>query len=138
MKLNLKLQVILKKYPLLGFVIPPSVFNIPTPTPLIPGLNNRITQNYCQTSSGGKFDVINCSLNPILDRFQGFFFALITAMAVILLIWAGIEYIQAGGNQDAVKKARQRIINIVIGIILLVATYAVINLIIAGANYLHP
>jgi hypothetical protein len=40
------------------------------------------------------------------------------------------------GNPDAVKAARQRIVNILIAVILLVAAYFVLNLIVIGASWL--
>lgn len=57
-------------------------------------------------------------------------------LAILFLIVAGIQYISAAGNAERLKKARQNIINILLGIILLVATYTLINLITGLARYL--
>jgi len=49
------------------------------------------------------------------------------SLAVIYLLWSGIQYITAGGNTDRVKTARQGIINAIIGIIVMMATFAIIR-----------
>lgn len=46
-------------------------------------------------------------------------------LAIVYLIWAGIQYITgAGGGADAAKK---QIINALIGIIIIVLAYAIVN-----------
>ncbi len=54
--------------------------------------------------------------------------ALAGAAAVIYLIWAGIQYIMAGGSPDKVKAARARISSAVTGIIVITAAYSIIRL----------
>jgi uncharacterized membrane protein YgcG len=48
-------------------------------------------------------------------------------LAILYLLWAGIKYITAGGNMDQAKVARQSIINAVIGIIIMMAAFAIIR-----------
>ncbi|RLC37275.1 hypothetical protein DRH29_02530 [candidate division Kazan bacterium] len=51
------------------------------------------------------------------------------ALAIIYLIWAGIQYITGvGGGADAAKK---QIINAVIGIIIIVLAYAIVTAVIS-------
>lgn len=50
------------------------------------------------------------------------------ALAVIYLIWAGIQYITSNGSPDKAKAARGAIINAVIGIIILISAYAIIRI----------
>lgn len=106
---------------------------------LIPGLDTggRITQTQpCSTVTGSKVDLVNCTVNRFLEPSLNAFFAIITGLAIILLIIAGIQYIQALGNQDATKQARQRIMNIVLGIIILIAAYTIINVLIRIGVYI--
>lgn len=49
------------------------------------------------------------------------------ALAVIYLIYSGIIYITAAGNPDNAKKGQQGVINAVIGIIIIIAAYYIIN-----------
>jgi hypothetical protein len=47
-------------------------------------------------------------------------------IAIFYLIWAGIQYITAGGDDDKAKKARAGIFNAVIGIVVIIFAYAII------------
>ena len=49
------------------------------------------------------------------------------ALAVIYLIYAGVQYITSGGSPDKAKAARAGIINAIIGIVVIVASYAIIR-----------
>ncbi len=49
---------------------------------------------------------------------------------VVLIVYAGILYMQAGSNPDNAKKAKSLIINAVIGLVIVVAAYAIANFII--------
>lgn len=44
---------------------------------------------------------------------------------VVLMIFSGYQWMTAGGNEDAIKKARSRIINAIIGLAIVVFAYAV-------------
>lgn len=92
---------------------------------IVPGLTERITQVQCPPD---QTNYVTCAVTPLADRIMTALFIALTLLALILLIWAGIQYVTSLGNPDAVKKARQRIINIVIAVVLLVAAYTVINL----------
>ena len=48
-------------------------------------------------------------------------------IAFIYLIYSGILYLSAAGNPDSAKKGQQGIINAIIGIIIIVAAWAIIN-----------
>jgi hypothetical protein len=104
---------------------------------IIPGLDagGRLTQRgTCTNPAGEQLDLVNCTLNKLTNHFLAIFFAILTGLALLFLIWAGIQYIASQGNADAVKQARQRIINVVIAIVILVASYAIINLILSLAG----
>lgn len=49
------------------------------------------------------------------------------ALAVIYLVYSGILYITAAGNPDQAKKGQQGVINAIIGIVIIVAAYFIIN-----------
>lgn len=48
-------------------------------------------------------------------------------LAVIYLIWAGLQYISSAGNPEKTKVGRAGIVAAVAGIIIIVATYAIIK-----------
>lgn len=55
-------------------------------------------------------------------------------LAIIYLLWAGVKYITAGGNMDQAKVARQSIINAVIGIVIMMAAFAIIRFAVSVGN----
>jgi hypothetical protein len=102
---------------------------------VIPNVNdsNRVvTQSYFR--GGGNRNELNQAITEIWGRVFKVIFAFLGAAAVILLIWAGIQYITAGGSPDKAKKARAQIISIVVGIIVLVSAYAIISAILGLAD----
>ena len=61
--------------------------------------------------------------------FESIFLLLITIsaiVAILYLIWAGIMYITASTDEEKAKKARTAIYNAIIGIIIIVLSYAII------------
>lgn len=50
------------------------------------------------------------------------------ALAVLYIIWAGIQYISSAGNAEKAKSARTAIINGVIGVIIVISAYAIIKI----------
>ena len=55
-------------------------------------------------------------------------------LAVVYLVYNGIQYITSAGNADKVKTARAGIINAVIGIAVIAAAYLIINFAIKLGN----
>ena len=51
---------------------------------------------------------------------------------VVIIVYAGILYMNAGANPDNAKKAKTIIINAIIGIILVMAAYAISNFLIGS------
>lgn len=66
-------------------------------------------------------------ISNLTDNLVGFLFLIGGILAVIYLLWSGLQYITAGGSPDKAKVARQGIINAVIGIVIMMATFAIIR-----------
>ncbi len=47
-------------------------------------------------------------------------------LAILYLVWAGIQYIMAGTDPDKAKGARTAIYNAIIGIVVIILSYAII------------
>jgi len=43
---------------------------------------------------------------------------------MVLIVWAGLQWMTAGGNEERIKKAKSLITNAVIGLIIVMAAYA--------------
>jgi hypothetical protein len=88
--------------------------------------NFRLPQPYNQTLDGGARP--GTTINELVGNVINIIFLIAGILAVLYLLWSGIQYITAGGNQDKVKAARQGIINAVIGIVILMAAFFIIRL----------
>ncbi|MFW0862712.1 MAG: hypothetical protein ACKKL6_03980 [Candidatus Komeilibacteria bacterium] len=67
-------------------------------------------------------------VNNIISIILGF----LGLIAVILILIGGFMWMTAGGNEDRVKKGRQFIINGVIGLIIILAAYAIASFVITN------
>lgn len=56
------------------------------------------------------------------------------ALAILFLIWNGIQYITSAGNPEKIKAARSGMINAVIGVMIIVAAYAIVRFAISIGN----
>ncbi len=52
-------------------------------------------------------------------------------LAIFMLIWGGIRYVISGGNQEKVKDAKNTILYAIIGLVVAILGYAVINWVIS-------
>ena len=55
-----------------------------------------------------------------------FIILLAGVIAILYLIWAGIQYITASTDEDKAKKAKTAIFNAIIGIVVIILSYAII------------
>jgi hypothetical protein len=51
----------------------------------------------------------------------------IGSIVIVLILWAGFKWMTSAGNSDAIKKSRETILNAVIGLIIIFASYAILN-----------
>ena len=50
---------------------------------------------------------------------------LVGVIFLVLLIYAGFRWMTAGGNEEAIKDAKQMLLNAVIGLVIVLAGYAI-------------
>lgn len=70
------------------------------------------------------------SLPALIGRGLAVLLGLIGIIFVVYIIWAGIMYMTAAGDDTKVKKAKAMITQSVIGIIIMVGAYAISNFVI--------
>ncbi len=58
-------------------------------------------------------------------------------LAVIYLLYSGIQYITSAGNPEKAKGARQGIINAVIGIVVIIAAFFIVRLAVGSGNQIN-
>ena len=80
------------------------------------------------------------NLESILSNVFGFFTILGAIFFLVYFLLAALQWITAGGDSGKVEKARNRIMNGVLGLIILVGAYAFIGLIggLIGIEILNP
>lgn len=108
---------------------------------VIPDINNNSTVYNPNLPSGNG---INTITNSILHKFvnfgahevTGIVISIMFAFAVLSTMYAGFLYISSRGTDAGPKKAKQIIINVVYGLVLLFCTFIVINLILELATWL--
>lgn len=106
----------------------------PTPTGWCPSF-------WCGTSSGGisGTDKVNVLIKNTIS-------SLFTVAGVVVLayiIWAGFIFMTSGGESEKKEKAQKQIIAAVIGLLIIVFAYAIVNIVegilnINGTNQILP
>lgn len=76
-------------------------------------------------ATGGKTN----SPQIIISRAVGYILAFIGIIMLINIIFAGYQWMSAGGNEETIKKAKDKIKNSIIGLIIIVASYLLTDLI---------
>ena len=76
--------------------------------------------------------------SAIIPRVINLMLFIVGVLAVIMLIWGGIRYVISGGNSDRVKDAKNTILYAIVGLVVAILGYAVVNWVIgvvgAGAS----
>ncbi len=68
----------------------------------------------------------NLSIQQIFVSVLNLVILIAAIIAILYLIWAGIKYITASTNEEEAKKARTAIYNAIIGIVVIILSYALI------------
>lgn len=69
--------------------------------------------------------------NGMFKRITDVLLFIVGAVAVIMLIVGGIRYVTSGGNQQAVSDAKNTILYAIVGIIVVLLAYAVVNFVVS-------
>ncbi len=81
----------------------------------------------CQEQFGQNCD--NTSVNDLIVRVIRILLGVAFAVAVLFLIIGGFYYITAQGNEEAAGKGKQTVINALIGIVIIIMSYVIVNVI---------
>jgi len=77
------------------------------------------------TCSGTDCDF--CDLAAMVNNIIIFLFSLLAVIAVIMLAYAGIKMVTSAGNTAAVQEAKQLFFNVVIGFIIVLAAWVIVD-----------
>jgi len=67
------------------------------------------------------------NLNRLTSGFFNIYAEVAGALAFLYLVYSGILYLTAAGNPDNAKKGAQGVLNAIIGIVIIVAAWAILN-----------
>ena len=91
-------------------------------------LSSPLTGNNCASGSQG---VIFAYLDMVIQFLSG----LVGVFIVLMLIIGGVQYITSAGDPGAVKAAKSRITNAIIGLVLFIMMFAILNFLIPGGVF---
>lgn len=102
---------------------------------LAPICNTKI-----DTAKGGfsdpcDFNVVIATINNAIDYFIKY---LATPLFAILFIYAGVLYITAGGSSKDTDKAKKILVNSVVGYLIALAAWLIIDTLVKGLGYNGP
>lgn len=102
---------------------------------LVPVCNTEI-----DTKNGGfvdacDFDYVMALINNLIDYFIKY---LVTPLFAILFVYAGVLYLTAGGDSKNTGKARTILVNSLLGYLLALASWLIINTILTSLDYNGP
>lgn len=70
------------------------------------------------------------NINGLIATVIGWMLSIAFGLAVLFLIIGGFRYILSAGNEEAAEAAKSTIINTLIGIVLIILSYVIINVIV--------
>lgn len=72
-------------------------------------------------------DASSSTWTGLVNRVVGILLFIAGAVAVIYLLWSGVQYVTAGGDDEKATSARKGIINAIIGIVIVSAAFLIFN-----------
>ena len=104
---------------------------------------DTVCKSRCRTDHGGSsgtFPVISItdpgnvpdsfdSVGGVVGRIFGAAITIAAIVAFVFLIWGGIQWITSGGDKTGLENARNRITNAIIGLVIVVAAWAIFQLV---------
>jgi heme/copper-type cytochrome/quinol oxidase subunit 2 len=84
--------------------------------------------------SGGFLDTLfdsSKSINTAISRIITTVLSFLGVIFLVLIIVAGYQWMTAGGNEEQVTKAREKLKNSIIGLVIVLAAYAITMLVIS-------
>ena len=81
--------------------------------------------------AGNEINLITTNETPdtIIQNALGWFFLIAGLLCIIIIIWAGISYATAGGDEEKVGKAKTRLIYGIIGVAVIIGSYIITQII---------
>ena len=94
----------------------------------LPGQAQAACGDAALNTIAGPFKVNDgfCDINSAIRQIIYWVLSIVGMVAALMLVWGGFQYMTAGGDDSAVKKARQRMTNAVIGLAIVLFAYIIV------------
>lgn len=94
---------------------------------LLPHVSFALTDPMSSLQEAGRKSGLNTNLSAtdIIARTINAILGLVGSVFVVLIIWSGFRWMTSAGNTDQIKKAKETMINSVIGLAVIVASYVI-------------
>ena len=96
-------------------------------TEIAGAVNSEITSGMNATSAGTSTPT---NANVVIKNVTNTMFFIIGAVSVIMLIYGGIRYTTSGGNANSVTAAKNTIMYSIIGLVVAILAFAVVNFVV--------
>jgi len=93
----------------------------------VPVLVNAQTQLVPEACLGDPSKCGSCELVDLVNNLIGFVLWFATVGATLMVVYGGFRLVTAGGNVDAMTKAKSIVTNVIIGYVLALAAFMIIN-----------
>ena len=93
-----------------------------------PDANAQINKGLSASNVGTSGQTQNVEV--IIKNIINIMLYVVGAAAVIMLIWGGIRYTTSGGNQAAVTSAKNTILYAIIGLVIAIFAFAIVNFVV--------
>lgn len=106
----------------------PAATTAPAPPPYDKTGNNGLVQCGNQASNP-------CTVEDIFNIFiiaTNLLVGLVGLFTIFAIVWAGSSMVWAAGNTEALTKAKKRLVNAIIGLVLVLLAFILINIVIYG------
>ena len=98
-------------------------------TEIAGAINSEITSGMNATSAGTSTPT---DANVVIKNVTNIMFFIIGAVSVIMLIYGGIRYTTSGGNVNSVTAAKNTVIYSIVGLVISILAYAIVNFVVTN------
>src|SRR5581483_10315762 len=69
----------------------------------------------------------NQMVNAIASNYIAIFMGFAVIVAIVLLVWSGIQWITSGGDSEKIAAAKKRIVLIFVGLLIIFAAFFILS-----------
>lgn len=132
-----KIKHIITSLLVLGSVAAGMLYVVPTPVhasakdSITSGVNATGLNND-KNCTNAKGKAVKCSFGDIVKNIVNIMLFIIGALSVILIVFGGIRYTTSAGDSSRVKAAKDTIMYAVIGLVVALLAYAIVNFVLTS------